>query len=93
MQDEDRYLKALAEMSNIHFNEKEWLLNNFETYKLTLNWPPQRPPIVRSNLIKGTLREKFNSIYKELLSKYEYELNNEKQILIIKDKHTKFLNL
>jgi len=84
---EDKYIKAFAAMSNNHFNEKEWLVNNFEIYKLTLNWPPNLPPINRSNLIKGTLREKFNSIYKEILTDYEYELNNDDQTLIIKDKH------
>lgn len=87
MFDEDIYLRALAEMSNIHFNEKEWLINNFDLYKQTLNWPPNLPPINRCYLIKGTLREKFNSTYKERLSEFEYELNNEKQILIIKDKN------
>jgi hypothetical protein len=84
---EDKYIKAFAEMSNNHFNEKEWLMNNFEIYKLTLNWPPNLPPIDRSNLIKGTLSEKFNSLYKEILTDYEYELNNDDQTLIIKDKH------
>ena len=66
MLNEDKYIKAFAEMNNTHFNEKEWLVNNFEIYKLTLNWPHNLPPIDRSNLIKGTLREKFNSIYKNL---------------------------
>jgi len=84
---EDKYIQAFAEMSNHHFNEKEWLVNNFEIYKLTLNWPPNLPPINRSNLIKGTLREKFNSIYREILNDYEYELNNGNQTIIIKDKH------
>lgn len=84
---EDKYIKAFAEMSNNHFNEKEWLMNNFEIYKLTLNWPPNLPPINRSNLVKGTLREKFNSVYKEILTNYDYELNNDDQTLIIKDKH------
>jgi len=37
MRDEDKYLKALAEMSNNHFNKNECLMNNFEIYKLTLN--------------------------------------------------------
>jgi len=87
MLDEDKYLKALAEMSNIHFNEKEWLLNNFIVYKSTLNWPPHLPPINRSTLIKGTLKEKFNSTYKELLNDYEYELKNDEQTIIIEDKH------
>jgi hypothetical protein len=84
---EDKYIKAFAEMSNNHFNEKEWLVNNFEIYKLTLNWPSNLPPINRSNLIKGSLREKFNTIYKEILNDYEYELNNDDQTIIIKDKH------
>lgn len=84
---EDKYIKAFVEMNNNHFNEKEWLVNNFKIYKLTLNWPPNLPPINRSNLIKGTLKEKFNSTYKELLCEYEYELNNDDQSLIIKDKH------
>jgi hypothetical protein len=87
MYDEDIYLRALAEMSDKHFNEKEWLINNFELYKGTLIWPPTLPPINRPKLIKGTLREKFNSTYKIVLSEFEYELNNEKQTLIIKDKH------
>jgi len=87
MLNEDKYLKALAEMNNNHFNEKEWLMNNFELYKLTLNWPNNLPPINRSNLIIGTLREKFNSTYIELLCEYKHELNNDDQTLIIKDKH------
>jgi hypothetical protein len=84
MYDEDIYLRALAGMSNGHFNKKKWLINNFELYKLTLNWPKKLPPINRSNLIKGTLREKFNSNYFAKLSEFDYELNNEKKILLIK---------
>lgn len=87
MDDEEIYLRALAEMSKRNFNEKEWLINNFEIYKLTLNWPPNLPPINRCYLKKGTLREKFNSTYKELLSEFEYELKNDDQKLILKDKH------
>ena len=84
MINEDKYLKALSEMNNIHFNDKNWLINNFELYKQTLNWPENLPPINRSNLITGILMEKFNSTYKELLTEFEYELNNEKQTLEIK---------
>ena len=73
-------------MKSSHFNEKKWLTKNFELYKLTLNWPPNLPSINRSNLIKGTLREKFNSTYKEVLSEFEYELNDKNQTLIIKNK-------
>ncbi|MEI6312223.1 MAG: reverse transcriptase family protein [Bacteroidota bacterium] len=81
---EENYLKALTEISNNGFTKKNWLINNFELYKQTLNWPKNLPPINRSNLIKGTLRERFNSTYKELLSEFEYELNNENQMLKIK---------
>jgi hypothetical protein len=49
--------------------------------------PENLPPINRTNLIKGTLREKFNSTYKELLSGFEYRLNNEKQTLEFKSKN------
>lgn len=87
MSDEDKYLKALAEMSNNHFNEKQWLINNFELYKLTLNWPPNLPPINRCSMMKGTLREKFNKTYNEILSKFEYELNNNDKTIIIGEKH------
>ena len=87
MSDEDKYLKALAEISNNHFNEKEWLINNFELYKLTLNWPPNLPPIMRCSLMRGTLREKFNTTYNERLSEFEYQLKNDDKTLIIKDKH------
>ncbi len=87
MDNEDKYLRALAEISNSHFNEKEWLINNFALYKLTLIWPPNLPPINRSDLFEGTLREKFNSIYKEILTEYEHELNNKNRTLIIKNKH------
>jgi hypothetical protein len=88
MYDEDIYLRALAELSKSHFNEKAWLIKNFELYKLTLNWPFNLPPINRSNLLKGTLREKFNSVYKEILTEYEYELNNDDQTLTIKNKQS-----
>jgi hypothetical protein len=87
MSDEDKYLKALAEMSNNHFNEKQWLINNFELYKLTLNWPPNLPPINRCSRMKGTLRETFNKTYNEILSKFEYELNNNDKTIIIGEKH------
>ena len=84
MYDEDDYLRALAEMSNVHFTEKEWLINNFELYKLTLVWPPNLPPINRPNLVKGTLKEKFNSTYRIVLSEFDYEFNNEKRTLKFK---------
>ena len=84
MINQENYLKALTEISNNNFTKKNWLINNFELYKQTLNWPKNLLPINRSNLISGTLMEKFNSAYKELLSEFEYKLNNEKQTLEIK---------
>jgi hypothetical protein len=84
MMEEDNFLKALAEINSLDFGKKKWLVNYFELYKTTLIWPENLPPINRSNLIKETLRGKFNSIYKELLSEFEYKLNNEKQSLEIK---------
>lgn len=84
MINDDKYLKALSEMNNIHFNDENWLINNFKLYKQTLNWPENLPPINRSNLIEGTLIKRFNSTYKELLSEFEHEINNGKQTLEIK---------
>jgi hypothetical protein len=76
---EDDYLKALVAFSNL--TSKTWLLRYFELYKSTLNWPEGLPPINRSNLISGTLREKFNFTYLETLLDFKYKLDNEKQTL------------
>lgn len=84
MFDESKYLEVFSEIGNYDFDERNWLVRNFKLYKQTLNWPKNLPPINRTNLIAGTLRESFNSIYKELLSEFEYEINNEKQTLEIK---------
>lgn len=82
--DEDKYLKALSEMNSDEFEEREWLNRYFNLYKETLIWPKNRPPIGRSNLIKGTLREKFHSTYNEILDEFDHILNNEFQTLEIK---------
>ena len=82
--DEDKYLKALSEINSDEFQERDWLYRNFKLYKETLNWPDNLPPIKRSNLIKGTLREKFNSTYKEILQEFEYSLNLKSKMLKIK---------
>lgn len=79
--DEDKYLKALSDINSDDFEAREWLYQNFNLYKETLNWPKNRPPIGRSNLIKGTLREKFHSTYKEILDEFDYRLDNELHIL------------
>lgn len=76
---EDDYLKALSKYSDLE--NKAWLLKYFELYKSTLNWPMGLPPISRTNLIAGTFRAKFNSYYRETLSEFDYELDNEKQTL------------
>jgi hypothetical protein len=38
----------------------------------TLNWPKNLPAIGRSNLVKGTHREKFHSTCQEILEEFEY---------------------
>jgi hypothetical protein len=82
--DEDKYLKALSEINSDEFQERDLLYRNFKLYKETLNWPDNLPPIERSNLLKGTLRKKFNSTYKEILDEFDHMLNNEFQTLEIK---------
>ena len=82
--DESPYIKALSEISSDDFEERDWLYRNFKLYKKTLNWPDNLPPINRSNLIKGTLREKFNSTYKEILEEFEYIMDNKLKTLEIK---------
>ena len=76
---EDDYLKALAQFSDL--KRKIWLLKYFELYKSTLLWPPGLPPINTCNLIPGTLKAQFNSLYHDKLSDFEYEFDNEKQTL------------
>lgn len=86
MIDEGKYLRALAEINGNNFNEKEWLIHNFELYKTTRIWPTGLPSINSCNLIKGTLKEKFNSTYKEILHEFEHKEDNVKKTLILKDK-------
>ena len=86
MQNESPYLDALVEINSNHFNDKKWLITNFELYKRTLNWPDNLPPIRRSNLQVGTLIEKFSTNYREILSEFDYELDNENRILILRDR-------
>jgi hypothetical protein len=81
MFNDDEFLNALLEMNSSHFDKKTWLIHNFELYKQTLNWPKKFPPINRSDLILGSLRERFNSIYFDTLSELKYNLNNDKQTL------------
>jgi len=82
--DENKYLKALSEINSAEFEERDWLYRNFNLYKETMNWPDNLWPIERSNLKKGTLREKFNSTYKEILEEFEYSFDNKLKTLKIK---------
>ena len=73
---EQEYLNALEELKSIDFNQKKWLLNYFELYKVTLNWPTGLPPINRTNLLDGTHRKNFNFNYCEILKGYDYKFDN-----------------
>ena len=86
MYKEEFYLKALVEINDDYYDEKQWLIKHFDLYKQTLNWPDGLPPIGRSNLTKGTLREKFHSTYKSLLYEFEHEFDNNKKTLEIMER-------
>jgi hypothetical protein len=77
--DEDDYLRGLVAYSDLP--QEKWLRQYFELYKSTLIWPPGLPPINRCDLIKGTLREKFNFTYRSVLSEFDYEFDNKMQTL------------
>lgn len=86
MHDDSPYLQALIEINTAPFDEKEWLLSNFELYKSTLIWPDNLPPIKRSNFQKGMLIEKFNTTYHEILLEFHYKLDNKNRMLILGDR-------
>jgi hypothetical protein len=65
---ESDYLHALTEMNSQGYDEKKWLEDHIELYLSTVNWPKGLPPISRSNLVEGTLREKFYTTYESVLS-------------------------
>lgn len=88
-EDEQEYLNALEELKSIDFIEDKWLLNYFELYKLTLNWPTGLPPINRTNLIEGTHRNVFNFNYGEILKGYDYKFDNNNKLLLSLDKKDK----
>jgi len=77
--EEDDYLNALVQYSDLQ--HKNWLLQYFNLYKSTLNWPPGLPPINRFKLIKGTFREKFNSTYRTTLYEFNFKMDNHRQTL------------
>jgi hypothetical protein len=65
---ESDYLQALTEINSQSYDENKWLEDHIELYLSTVNWPKGLPPISRSNLIKGTLREKFHTTYEAVLA-------------------------
>ena len=68
---ESDYLQALTEINAKGHDEKKWLEDHIELYLSTVNWPKGLPPISRSNLIKGTLREKFHTTYEAVLAAHK----------------------
>ena len=68
---ESDYLLSLTEMNAQGYNEKKWLEDHIELYLSTVIWPKGLPPISRSNLIKGTLREKFHTTYETVLAAHK----------------------
>lgn len=79
--DENDYLKALAQYN--YLKRKIWLVQYFDLYKSTLIWPDGLPPIKTCNLIVGTTKEKFYSIYRSALSEFDYTFDNDKRTLKI----------
>lgn len=68
---ESDYLEALTEINSQSYDENKWLEDHIELYLSTVNWPKGLPPISRSNLIKGTLREKFHTTYEAVLAAHK----------------------
>jgi len=68
---ESDYLQALTEINSQSYDENKWLEDHIELYLSTVNWPKGLPPISRSNLIKGTLREKFHTTYEAVLAAHK----------------------
>ena len=86
MYKEEFYLKALVEINDDYYDEKQWLIKHFDLYKQTANWPDGLPPIARSNLLEGTLRQKFHMTYSGLLDEFKHHFDNYKKTLDIFDK-------
>lgn len=61
--DEQDYLKALAKINQKDYDEKKWLIDNFELFKSTLNWPDGLSPINRTNLLDGAFKKRFNTFF------------------------------
>ncbi len=82
--DEQYYLMALSRINHKDYDEKKWLIDNFELFKSTLNWPNELPPINRTNLLDETFKKKFNEYFFESLKKNHFDFDYTKKLLKIK---------
>ena len=80
-----RYQRVLELKGYKSGDKKKWLINNFELFKSTLNWPPGLPPINRTLNFEGTVMEEYNLLYKEILNQFKYELDNNTKTLTFFD--------
>lgn len=78
---ESPYIKALTDLNSDNFEEKEWLCKHFELFKTTLVWPNHLPPIDMSQMEVGTIRQKFNATYREILNGYKHSFEQETKSL------------
>ncbi|MDX9799264.1 MAG: hypothetical protein RBT05_10450 [Bacteroidales bacterium] len=81
MSNEQFYEFALWEAGLTSTDKKLWLEGYFDLYKTTLIWPPGFPPTRMCNMPEGTIREKFHSTYKRILSEFDYEFDNARRTL------------
>jgi len=79
--DEKDYYLALLDLGNTQYHEKDWLSNNFDMYKSTLNWPQNPAAISRTNLVDDTLRKKFHKEYGLILSRNSHYFDNHNRTL------------
>jgi hypothetical protein len=81
MNNEQLYEFALWEAGLNSSDKKLWLEDYFELYKTTLIWPPGLPPTRMCNMPEETIRGRFHSTYKKILSEFNCEFDNEKRTL------------
>jgi hypothetical protein len=77
----DKYTEAIQNI--LILNTKDWLLEYFEVFKTTLNWPEGLPYINSMDLKKGTPIYDFNLAYSDKLKTVKYELDNDLQTIKI----------
>ncbi len=73
---ESQFISALMEMNDDGYDELSWLKKNYKLFKTTLNWPIGLPYIMRGNLNSSSLRDKFYTLYSELLAKHPHKIDN-----------------